>query len=235
MKFLLLLFISILPVFLLGMYIYKKDPEKEPTSLLVGLFMAGFLSAVLVIIADIIIGFVDPDFYKILEENNNLSFYKIFGVVFFEIALVEEFFKWLMIRCLGYNNKEFDQLYDIIVYSVFVALGFAMVENIFYVLPGGVSLGIFRALFSVPAHTCFGVIMGTFLGLAKKYQKKDKSLSNLYMFYAILVPTLLHTIFNFCLLSEEFLFRVIFIIFVITLYVVSILRINITSKNNTKF
>jgi RsiW-degrading membrane proteinase PrsW (M82 family) len=227
----LLLLISILPVVLLGIYVYKKDSEKEPLSLIVGLFVSGFLSALLVIVIDIGIGFINPQFFDVLE-GKNISFLKLFFTIFFEIALVEEFAKWLMIRLFAYKNKEFNQLYDIIVYSVFVALGFALIENIFYVLPGGVSLGIYRALISVPGHVCFGVIMGVFLGLAKVYEKSDKVLGRVYMFYAILIPTILHAIFNFCLLAEDILLFVIFIAFIIILYVVSIYNINKISKTN---
>ena len=226
-----LLFISIFPALLIGFYIYKKDKDKEPKALLLGLFMSGFLSAILVVIVDIIISFVSPSFYEVLE-GNNISFYKLFSTIFFEIALVEEFSKWLMIRFLGYNNKEFNELYDIIVYSVFVALGFAMIENVFYVLPGGLSIGLFRAFFSVPGHACFGIFMGAFLGLAKMYEKKDKYLSNLYMVFAILVPTLLHTFYNFCLITGEAWCLLIFLIFIIALYISAIIYSDRIAKDN---
>ena len=231
MMIILSIFISILPVFLLGIYVYKKDTEKEPVSLILGLFVSGFLSAILVIVIDIVIGFIDPQLFDVLE-GKNISFIKLFSTIFFEIALIEEFSKWLMIRIFGYRNKEFNQLYDIIVYSVFVALGFALVENVFYVLPGGVSIGIYRALISVPGHACFGVIMGVFLGLSKVYEKKDKVLSRVYMFYAVLIPTILHAIFNFCLLAEDILLFFFFFAFIIILYVVSIYNINRVSKIN---
>lgn len=228
---LLLLFVSVFPVILIGLYIYKKDKDKEPKSLLLGLFMSGFLSAMLVVIIDAVISFVNPEFSTVLE-GNNLEFYKLFCTIFFEIALVEEFSKWLMIRFIGYNNKEFDELYDIIVYSVFVALGFAMVENIFYVLPGGLSLGLFRALFSVPGHASFGIFMGAFFGLAKIYEKKDKYLSNLYMIFAILVPTLLHTFYNFCLITGEAWFLLMFVVFIIALYISAIIYSDRISKDD---
>ena len=45
----LLLLVAILPVILLGLYIYKKDRNKEPSSLLVKLFVSGILSCFLVL------------------------------------------------------------------------------------------------------------------------------------------------------------------------------------------
>ena len=227
----LLLLVSIIPVFLLAIFIYSKDSVKEPTSLLLGLFVSGFLAAVLVVLIDVLFSVFIPDFF-ITDNVKDVSFFKLFSSVLLGLALVEEFCKWLMIRFLGYNHKDFDQFYDIIVYSTFVALGFAMIENIFYVVPGGLSLGLFRAIFSIPGHASFGVFMGLFLGLAKFYEKKDIVLSKIYMFYAVLVPTLLHTIYNFCLLANKTVFFIVFIIFIIILYIAALTIINKASKLN---
>lgn len=226
---LLLLIISIIPVILLGLYIYQKDSIKEPKSLLLGLFTSGFLASFLVVFINVIMAFITPEFY--LSDNyTRFEFTKLFLLVFVEIALVEEFSKWIMIRLIGYNHKDFDQLYDIIVYSTFVALGFAAIENIFYVIQGGVTLGIYRAIFSVPGHVAFGVFMGYYLGLAKIWEKKNKAKHNLYMILSVLVPALLHTVYNFCLMKESFWFLSIFAGFIIILYVSAVREINKISE-----
>ncbi len=227
----LIILISIIPVILLALFVYSKDNVKEPKSLLMGLFISGFLAAALVIGIDIFVSIVIPDFF-IPDDYTNISFYKLFSIVFLEIAFIEEFSKWLMIRLFAYNSKNFDQQYDIIVYSVFVALGFACIENIFYLIPSSLSLGFYRAIFSIPGHACFGVFMGSFLGLAKIYEDKDKALSRVYMFYAILIPALLHTTYNFCLLANKTWFFIVFMIFVIILYITSIITIRKISKEN---
>ena len=195
-----------------------------------GLFASGFLAATIVILINIGLSSFIPNFF-ITDNYTNVSFYKLFSVIFLEIAFVEEFSKWLMIVVLGYHNKNFDQLYDIVVYSVFVALGFACIENIFYLIPNSLSLGLYRAVFSIPGHACFGVFMGAYLGLAKMYEDKDKMLSRVYMFYAILVPTLLHTAYNFCLLANSKYFFIVFLIFMVVLYILSVLKIDRISKN----
>lgn len=224
-----LLFISIIPVVLLGLYIYKKDNVKEPKSLLLGLFSSGFLASFLVIIINVLMALLTPEFY-ISDNYNKFNFAMLFFLIFIEIALVEEFCKWIMIRLIGYNHKDFDQLYDIIVYSTFVALGFAAVENIFYVIEGGFTLGIYRAIFSVPGHVAFGVFMGYYLGLAKMWEKKNKTKHNIYMLLSVLVPALLHTIYNFCLMIETFWFLIIFIGFIIILYVSAAKEVDKVSK-----
>lgn len=231
-----LLIVSLIPVFLLGLYIYKKDSVKEPKSLLVGLFASGFVAAFITIAISILFMVLFPEFY-LTDNYSKFNFTTLFILIFSQIALVEEFSKWIMIRNLGYNNRDFDQIYDIIVYSVFVSLGFAAIENIFYVLDGGLFLGIYRGVFSVPGHAAFGVLMGYFLGLAKLASlNNNKSLYIKNMIFSVLVPAFCHTVFNFCLMTESIYFLLVFLGFVIILYVVAILKINqfsdIGLKNN---
>ena len=60
-----LLIIAILPVILLGTYIYKKDKHKEPSSLLVKLFISGIISTFIVVIVSVIATIIFP----FLNEN----------------------------------------------------------------------------------------------------------------------------------------------------------------------
>ncbi len=227
----LLLFISIIPVLLLGYYIYQKDKEKEPKSLLLVLFSSGLLSAFLVITVNVLIAIFIPNFY-LATQYYKFNFFELFILVFLEIALVEELSKWLMIRLIGYPSKAFDQQYDIIVYSVFVALGFAMVENIFYVLNGGFGLGIYRAIFSVPGHVAFGVFMGYYLEIAKQQEAKDKVKYRVSMLKSILIPTLFHSLYNYLLMLENMFYLFIFLVFIIVLYFSAYLKVDQISKED---
>ena len=56
---------------------------------------------------------------------------------------------------------------DGIVYATAASLGFATIENILYVLDGGLAVGIVRAIASVPGHVVFACIWGFALGTAK--------------------------------------------------------------------
>jgi hypothetical protein len=66
-----------------------------------------------------------------------------------------------------WKNRNFNEENDGIVYVGSAAIGFALVENIMYVLQHGVSTGILRALTAVPLHTFTGVLMGYFVGIAR--------------------------------------------------------------------
>ncbi len=232
MNELVLFVISVLPVFLIGMYIYKKDKEKEPTKLLVKLFLGGFLSCILVLIISLILN-VFPIFSA---DEKNLNLIELFIHVFIGIALVEEFCKWIIAYRISYNDNAFDEYYDAILYCVFVALGFACFENILYVYSSGISTGILRAIFAVPGHACDGLFMGYYLGMSKiAITNNKKDLKNKYLFLSILVPTLLHGIYDYCLFSENIIFIVLFFIFIIVVYIKSIKKVRKVSSTNMKF
>ncbi|MGQ9708614.1 MAG: PrsW family intramembrane metalloprotease [bacterium] len=96
---------------------------------------------------------------------------RIFLGSFFIAGLVEEGWKFFVVRFYCYHRPEFDEPYDGIMYSTAVALGFATVENILYVFSpsvlGALRTGLLRALMAVPSHAFYGVLMGYFLGEAK--------------------------------------------------------------------
>lgn len=221
------LIISILPVYLVGLYIYKKDKNKEPKSLLKRLFIYGMLSCIPAAIVEILLG----NFFAIEKSMNLVA---LFFYVFISVALVEELFKWVITYRLTYNNNEFDELYDAIVYAVFVSLGFACFENIFYVLDAGVKVGLFRAITAIPGHVSDAIIMGNYIGLAKlaSTNNSDK-LRNKNLLLSILIPTLAHTFYDYCLFTENVYFLLIFTIFLISIYIYSFKKVKrISSSKN---
>lgn len=81
-------------------------------------------------------------------------------VVFVGVALIEEVFKWLAMFLVTRKNKNFNCLYDGIVYGVLVSLGFAVAENVFYAWQSGWDTLLIRVLYTLPGHIYFGVLMG---------------------------------------------------------------------------
>lgn len=229
---LILFIVSALPVFLLGMYIYKKDKNKEPSKLLAKLFIGGILSCFLVIIISLIIKLFIPVLNKEITE---LNLFELIIYVFIGIALVEEFCKWLITYKISYNDNEFEEIYDMIVYSVFVSLGFAFFENLLYVSEGGLTTGILRALLAVPGHACDGVFMGYYLGLAKQNVLHNQNeLKKKYLILSIIMPTILHGIYDYCLLTGRLLFILLFFIFIINIYIHTIKKVKKVSSTNRK-
>ena len=228
----LLIILSVLPVLLIGLYIYKKDREKEPTGLLFLLFAGGIMSCFLVIFLTDLLSIYMPFIYESIDENTP---FELFLHAFVGIGFIEEFCKWLMTYFLGYRSKWFNETYDIIIYAVFVALGFALFENIIYVFNRGVTIGIIRAIVSVPAHTCNAVFMGHLLSKAKVcFMSGDDYGRQKYMILSIAIPTLLHGLYDYCLFIKNDFFVFLFFAFVIVLFVSTINRINKQVKENKK-
>lgn len=220
-----LLAVAIIPVIILCNYIYKKDINKEPVSLLKKIFLYGILICIPVIICEIFLGsFFDT-------ENGSLDFIIILINMFFGVALIEEGFKWIVVKKLGYKSTEFDEIYDIIVYSVFASLGFACIENIGYVLQNGIGTGILRAILSIPGHTCFGIIMGYYLSKAKINLLNNNSfLNKKNIFLSIFMPSLLHAMYDALLTIDGDIYFFIFLFFDVILVVSCFKTVNRISK-----
>lgn len=221
-----LLFLSILPSIALGVMIYKKDiVEKESPGLLFKLFLGGAIgSVILTLLLSTVLEPIIPD----LEDSNN-NFIYLAITTFFKVALVEEFSKWIFLKKITWKNKEFNYIYDAIVYAVFVALGFATIENILYVLgsEGGISIAILRAILSVPGHAFDGVFMGYYYGLAKQAKINDNiKLFKRNMIFSLLIPVVFHFIFDYLLLSENSILLILYLVFIILLYINAFKRIN---------
>lgn len=183
----LLLGISILPVILLLLYIYRQDKyEKEPLGLLILAFLGGIVS---IFIDLFIISIINSVWYS---ET-------VFYSAFIEAGFPEELSKFFVLFLLIWWNKNFNEHMDGIVYATFVGLGFACIENILYVFDGGLGTGIVRAIISVPGHFLFGVLMGYFLSLAK-FNKEHRSS---YLLMAVLAPAIAHGLFDWLLMVTD--------------------------------
>ncbi|MBQ3307969.1 MAG: PrsW family intramembrane metalloprotease [Bacilli bacterium] len=225
--------LAALPVVFILLFVYKKDKNKEPLSLLIKLFLGGFASCFLVLLVSYVLGLFFPFMDSTLP---NRTFLDIILYAFIGVALVEEVSKWIIVYLMGYHSKEFDELYDGLVYSIFVSLGFAFVENILYVvMTSSISTALLRAVSAVPSHACDAVFMGYYISLAKQYSlvnKRDGEKKNLRL--SILIPTLLHGVYDYCLMSNYDVLVGIFVVFVIILYFISIKRLKNISINNKK-
>ena len=72
-------------------------------------------------------------------------------------------------------------------------------ENVLYVLQGGIGLAIGRGIFAVPAHFFFAIFMGYFFAMARfKYDNRKR-----YLFLAYIIPVILHGIYDFLLMYVD--------------------------------
>jgi RsiW-degrading membrane proteinase PrsW (M82 family) len=149
-------------------YFYSKDKlDPEPKRLIAKTFFLGMLLGLPATFLELL--FLDSLVVSVLIA-----------------PAIEESLKYAGVRYTVYRSAEFDEPLDGIIYAAAVALGFASVENVFYLLaiyfsvtdaeptlevmsPFGAVASVFaiRALISVPSHVLFSSMWGYALGRGK--------------------------------------------------------------------
>lgn len=199
-----LLFISLAPVVIIAFYIYSRDRyEKEPASILIKALLTGALCVLPVLLIEGLL----LKLYRGPEGIDEAAY-----TAFIVAGLTEEGVKFLALWLFFWGNRYFTEKFDGIVYAVYVALGFAAIENIIYVFQGGFSVGITRALTAVPAHALFGIMMGYNLGLAR-FNRRYRVLN---LTAAFMIPFISHGAYDFLLLgNSQFLLAVFIPVFIV--------------------
>lgn len=195
----LILLAALAPIAILAYYIYRRDKfQKEPVKELLKAFGMGILSVPVSLLISTPLEFAG--FYS-METQTLLDAVK---VSFLGAAIPEEIAKFLMLWLFVRKSRCFDENVDGIVYASVVSLGFAAVENILYLVTNyesWISVGITRALFSVPGHFFFGVLMGYYYSLFRFYPAAGRKVKWLVLG----APILAHGLFDTVLFSVEVL------------------------------
>ena len=229
-----ILFLTFFPILLIAILTYYKDKDKEPIHILLLLFLLGIVSCFIVMILSLLLSKFIP-FMKLRRQD--MDFINIILYSFIGVALLEEICKWIFVYFKGYKHKEFEETYDIIIYSIFVSLGFAFFENCLYIVNTNPRIlpVILRTLSSVPGHVCNSIFMGYYLSMAKQFNyQKNKKLEKQNIILSIIVPTILHGIYDFFIMSGYKILIITFFVFIIILYIISIKKLQKISKYNHK-
>ena len=182
MSLLILLSAALLPAIFLWYYIWKQDPQPEPTNWLV---KAALYGAGICIPVALVETLMDNAIFG--GEPSTLIGTTI--LAFCVAALPEESFKLLALWLILRKNPFFDEHFDGIVYAVCVGLGFATIENIGFVFQeeNGLSVAFNRAIFAVPGHYAFAVIMGYYYSLYHFVDHSHRTAA-----YILFVPVVAH-------------------------------------------
>ena len=184
---------ALLPAAILWLYIWKKDSQPEPTSWLIKAVLLGVGICIPVVIVEIGIEF--------LLFSAGIAPTDLVGTTiraFVVAAIPEETFKLLALWLILRKNPHFDEHFDGIVYAVCIGLGFAAIENVFYILgeEEWISVAVSRALLAVPAHYAFAILMGYYYSV---YHFVDHSIKNAICI--LFIPVMAHGIYDAIALS----------------------------------
>lgn len=215
MEILLACLVGVLPAVVLVFYIYLMDKnQREPIPWILKAVWYGVLCAIpAVLIEEVLVHAPIP------ENTLPRALYDAFVVAALSEESMKLLFLWLLLR----KNPYFDERMDCIVYATCVSMGFAGLENIFYLLDNMddlASVAITRALLSVPGHFFYGVFMGYFMSLYF-WGKSGRRNQNLVLI--LLAPVVLHGIYDACLmampLSEEVMGLALMVFLALGIYV----------------
>ena len=219
-----LLLVTILPSILIVLFFVKSDKFKEPTKEIIKVF---FLGIFITIPAYYLNTYLSEIWYSTNASEGLIS-------SFLTAAPVEEGLKLSVLYFFVYKMKDFNEPIDGIVYGVTVSLGFATLENIYYVYlladyfeTTSMTLAILRSFSAIPAHAVFGIFMGYFFMKYAFIKKGDN------LIFAFLVPFVLHGCYN-LFTSSNFLVSLILILiaWIVALRMFSRLKKTQKSKRN---
>ena len=220
-----LLLATILPSILIILFFVNSDKFKEPKGEIIKVFIFG----ILITIPAYILNTFLRDFWY-----NNTAVSESLISSFLTAAPVEEGLKLSILYYFVYKMKDFNEPLDGIVYGVTVSLGFATLENIYYVYlladhfqTTSMALAVLRSFSAVPAHAVFGIFMGYFFMKYAFIKKGDN------LFFAFVIPFVLHGCYNLFVASNFFAAMLLIIIsWIISLRMFS--RLKKTQKRKRK-
>lgn len=195
-----LLVAALLPAVALMVFVYRKDRvEREPVGLVVRMLLLGAASG-------LVAAFVEGILFEVVEAVIPAGFFLLFVEYFICVAAVEEACKYACLNTVK-RNPAFSHVFDAVVYAVAAALGFAALENVFYVfdpIDGGLGTAAMRAILSVPGHAADGVVMGVFFGLARQRELHgNTSGARSYYWLAFLLPVVEHGFYDMALSTDS--------------------------------
>lgn len=157
-----------LPAILAMAYFDRLDAKRpEPRWTLRRVALAGGLSAIPVVLVGVLLKLVGPESLS-GPAGPSSSYLAAIYMSFAIAAFPEEAAKMASVLLFAWRRPEFDERMDGIVYGARAGLGFALVENVAYLLliPASmaeyVAIFIGRAVLAVPGHATWGGIMGYF-------------------------------------------------------------------------
>lgn len=208
---------AVIPAIALLVMVYRADRvDKENPMLLLRLVLMGVFATTIAKLLERVGVFVLNNIFRYETVLYNVLLY--FGVV----AFAEEGAKYALLKRTTWGLREFDCRFDGVVYAAFVSLGFALWENIGYVMMYGLGTALLRAVTAVPGHACFGVFMGCWYAQSYALARQGNAdASKLYRVLSVLLPALLHGAYDYLAVAMAYQSTWYFLGFVAVLFLIT--------------
>ncbi len=202
-----MLLLSVLPCALWLWYFSSRSLYKRAARRVLGVtFALGAVATVPALVLNLAGQSLFIDIFGHTERSHILT-------LLFVVGPVEELLKLLVVYFYAYRRKEFDEPLDGVIFSATAALGFAAVENVFYLARNDPALVLLRGPLSNPGHALFSALWG--LGLSKAKAAPNMIGARLpIVARGFLMASLLHSLFDLLLLAADRLSAVFFALLV---------------------
>jgi protease PrsW len=155
-----LFILAVAPAVFWMWWFYRKDRfDPEPRGLVIKIFLLGMLPVLPAGLLEILL-------LKMLPALTGESLVAIALSNMLVVGPIEEFGKYLVVKRWAVRHPAFNEPLDGIVYAAAAALGFAALENFFYLLDNGAWLILIRGPLSTLDHVLFSALWGYALGMA---------------------------------------------------------------------
>ncbi len=194
------LFLSFLPSIAWLIFFLHEDRKPEPGKMILKVFFWGMLISIPVILVSIPI--------NLLLVQTNLSDFAVSLIMVVAVAaVIEETAKYLVVKQTVLKSPECDEPMDLMIYAITAALGFAALENLFFLFPAEFPFSqkmmmvesYLRFISGTFLHALVSGIMGYFIALSIRYSQKRFQL----VFTGVSVAILLHAAYNFSIMYSE--------------------------------
>ena len=191
--------IGFLPAVLWLWFWLKEDPHPEPRRVLAATFLAGMIVVPVAL-------FLEKTAYYFLLKWGMANFGAFSFSLFLIWAGIEEYLKYFAAKIAALRRASFDEPVDAPIYLITAALGFAALENIFFLFKTflatpelGLITGEMRFLGATLLHIVTSAIVG--ISIAFSFFHPEKRSRN--AFGGLMLAILLHALFNLFIIKSE--------------------------------
>lgn len=211
---------GLLPViFWLWFWLKEDNVRPEPKGLILLAFFGGMISVLVVLPLERYISEMMGVSLEQYIDQINLTI--IITILFW--VIIEEVVKFITAYFFVLNKKDCDEPIDVIIYLITTALGFAAIENIFFLFQpllseniiDFIAVGNYRFMGPTMLHVISSGTIGLFWAFAF-YQ--TKLVKFLYIGWGLILAIALHTLFNLFIIQDKDIYLVFSVVWVCVIF-----------------
>ncbi len=193
--------IGVLPCIVWLLFYLRQDVHPESNKKVIEIFLLGALTVFPILKIEQV---AEKFFPSETVLSKNFFFLLLYYVMV--IGLIEEFFKYLVVRIRVIKSSHFDEPIDAMLYLIIASLGLAAVENVssiigVKIMPDVILLSTIRLFTAIFLHTLAAAITGYFLAIC--FREKNLIKRSAIVGSGLLLASFCHGLYDISILKLE--------------------------------